>query len=175
MTRSIICILIAMIFFGCTMASKGYRPDYYVNKAGDKVDITDPAEQCVLYRVIGVDTEYYKVGLFTANYAALKTGIYTPEEADKELDFIEKSVDSEVATVGSVINSLLIVAGEAGEAGLRAAGETSEVGAPEIILVAEGLEVYIDDPTPIDECTWYKLKTYIAKQRVLVHAFKNGE
>lgn len=154
-------IIFILLLTGCTLASQGYRPDYYVDRQGEKVEITSPAEQCVLYKVVGVNTEYYKVGLFTANYAALKAGFFTPEQADAEIVFIEEGIDSPTATVGSVINNLLMVAGKA-----------SKVGAPEIILVAEGLDIYANDSTPIDDCTWYKLKTYIAKQKTLVHAFK---
>jgi len=158
--RQMIVIALTVVFLvGC--GTIGMRPDYYVDRAGTRVEINLPAEQCVLYKVLGANTEYYKTGLFVANYAALKKGLYTPQEAEDALTTIEAAVDSKVATVGSVINSLLIVAAKA-----------SKIGAPEIILVTQGLDVYAGDMTPLDDCTWYKLMAYIGKQKTLVYAFK---
>lgn len=156
-------ICVAVLVISCA-GTFGYRPDFYVDRAGQTVEITAPAEQCVLYKVLGANTTYYRVGLFTANYAALKAKFYTPEEALKQLDIIQAAVENKAATVGSIVNTLLNVAASA-----------SKVGAPEIILVTEGLGVYAGDMTPIDDCTWYKLIAYIGKQRTLIMAFAAQE
>jgi hypothetical protein len=153
--------IVFTILLGCAMV--GMQQDYYVSRAGVRIDITSPADQCVLYKVLGANTTYYKTGLFVANYGALKAEFYTAEEADKELTIIEQAVDSKVATVGSIINTILIVA-----------AKSSKVGAPEVILVTQGLGDFAGDLTPIDDCTWYKLKAYIAKQRMLIYAFKTA-
>jgi len=133
--------------------------NYYYDKTGTYMEITDPPGQCVLYRVLG-DTTLYKQGLFVANYAAIKAGLYTGAQAIKELDVIEGEVLRPGATVGSVINTLMIVASKA-----------SKVGAPEIILVTEGLAPFKGDMTPLDDCTRYKLIAYIGSQRNLALAF----
>lgn len=153
----VLVVIIAMF----TMGIKGCQTtsNYYYDKEGKYVEITDPAAQCVLYRVLG-DTTVYKTGLFVANYAAIKAGIYSAEDALKELDAIQKAVEAPSATVGSVVNTLFIVAAKA-----------SKVGAPEIILVTEGLAPYKADMTPLDDCTRYKLVAYIGSQRNLCLAF----
>lgn len=133
--------------------------NYYYDANGTYIEITNPPEQCVLYRVLG-DTTYYKSGLFVANYAAIKAKLYSPEDAHKALDQIEAEVLRQSATVGSVINTLFIVAAQA-----------AKVGAPEIVLVTKGLSSYKGDMTPLDDCTRYKLVAYIGEQRALVQAF----
>jgi len=133
--------------------------NYYYDKTGTYVEITDPPGQCIIYKLLG-DTTVYKTGLFVANYAAIKAKIYTPEQAIKELDAIEKEVLRPGATVGSVINTLFIVAARA-----------SKAGAPEIILVTEGLSPYKGNMTPLDDCTRYKLIAHIGSQRNLALAF----
>lgn len=161
--KKFVAIILVVFLFGCSAAllHTGNRPDYYVDRAGTRVEITDPAGQCVLYKVLGANTDYYRTGLFVANYGALKAEFYTPEEAMKALDQLQEAVNNPAATVGSVINSLIQVAAQA-----------SKVGAPEIILVTEGLDIYAGDMTPIDDCTWYKLTAYIGKQKNLVFAFQ---
>lgn len=134
-------------------------PNHYYDASGAYVEITNPAEQCVLYRVLG-DTTVYKSGLFVANYAAIKAGFYTASEALAELDTIEREVLRPGSTVGSVVNTLFIVAAKA-----------AKVGAPEIVLVTQGLSPYKGDMTPLDECTRYKLVAYIGEQRALCTAF----
>lgn len=133
--------------------------NFYYDKQGQYVEITDPPGQCVLYRVLG-DTMVYKTGLFVANYAAIKKGLYSAEEALAELEIIEREVLRPGASVGSVVNTLFIVAAKA-----------SKLGAPEIILITEGLSPYKGDMTPLDECTVYKLVAYIGSQRNLCIAF----
>ena len=133
--------------------------NYYYDNTGTYVEITDPPGQCVIYKLLG-DTTAYKSGLFVANYAAIKKGIYSADQALKELDTIEKEVLRKGATVGSVVNTLFIVASTA-----------SKVGAPEIILVTEGLSPYKGNMTPIDDCTRYKLIAHIGSQRNLCLAF----
>ncbi len=133
--------------------------NYYYDKTGTYVEITDPPGQCVIYKLLG-DTTVYKQGLFVANYAAIKAGIYTGEQAIKELDIIEAEVLRKGATVGSVINTIFLVATKA-----------SKIGAPEIILVTEGLSPYKGNMTPLDDCTIYKLVAHIGSQRNLALAF----
>jgi len=155
----LVLVLVASIgVFTCT--KQGSVPNYYMDSAGQKVEITNPEEQCVLYRVLGVNTEPYRVGLFLANYAALKGKVYTPKQALAEVGKIKTSVKEETATVGSVITTILITAASA-----------NKVGAPEIIVVTEGIGAYQEDSTPIDECTRYKLLAHIAKQEVLINSF----
>ena len=160
--------LIAIMFIGIFMTScaymdsmRGKQQNYYVDRTGVRVEITNPEEQCVLYRVLGANSQYYKTGLFVANYGALKAKFYTAEEADIELTTIEKAVDNPAATVGSIANTIVMVG-----------AKSAKVGAPELVLVTQGLGDYAGDLTPIDDCTWYKLKAYIAKQRMLIYAFK---
>jgi len=133
--------------------------NYYYDADGKYVDITNPPEQCVIYRLLG-DTMVYKSGLFIANYAAIKAKIYSPDEALTQLELIEKEVLRPGATVGSVVNTLFIVAAKA-----------TKVGAPEIILITEGLSPYKADMTPLDDCTRYKLISHIGSQRNLCLAF----
>jgi hypothetical protein len=133
--------------------------NYYYDKAGQYVPITNPPEQCVLYRVLG-DTTLYRSGLFIMNYAALKKGYYTPEQAIAELDVLNGAATAPDATVGSFISTLMIVAGKA-----------TKVGAPEMVLVTEGLSPFKGDTTPLDECTRYKLVAYIGSQKNLCLAF----
>lgn len=137
--------------------------NYYYDANGTYVEITDPPGQCVLYRVLG-DTMAYKTGLFVVNYAALKAKFYTGAEAIAELDIIEKEVLRPGANVGSVINTLTIVAAKA-----------SKVGAPEVVLVTEGLAPFKSNMTPLDDCTRYKLISYLGSQRNLALAFSAGD
>jgi hypothetical protein len=165
MTRVIGLILAALMFMSCAYVDsmRGVQQDYYVSRTGVRVEIINPAEQCVLYKVLGANTTYYRTGLFVANYGALKAGFYTAEEADRELTIIEQAVDSKVATVGSIANTIVMVG-----------AKSAKIGAPEVILVTQGLGDFAGDLTPIDDCTWYKLKAYIAKQRMLIYAFKTA-
>ncbi|KXH69835.1 MAG: hypothetical protein AM326_01810 [Candidatus Thorarchaeota archaeon SMTZ-45] len=142
---------------GCQTTS-----NFYYDSNGQYVEITDPPGQCVLYKILG-DTTVYKTGLFVANYAAIKAKIYTAEDAITQLDVIEKEVLRPGASVGSVINTLFIVSAKA-----------SKAGAPEIILITEGLSPYKGNMTPLDECTVYKLVAYIGSQRNLCLAFQNS-
>lgn len=157
-------LLLVMVAFvalvGC--AGMGGGPNYYYDANGTYVEITNPAEQCVLYRVLG-DTTAYRTGLFVVNYAALKKGFYTGAEAIAELDIIEAEVMRPGANVGSVVNTLTIVAAKA-----------AKVGAPEVVLVTEGLAPFKADMTPLDDCTRYKLVNYIGGQRNLALAFSGG-
>jgi hypothetical protein len=111
MTRVIGLILAALMFMSCAYVDsmRGVQQDYYVSRTGVRVEIINPAEQCVLYKVLGANTTYYRTGLFVANYGALKAGFYTAEEADRELTIIEQAVDSKVATVGSIANTIVMV------------------------------------------------------------------
>lgn len=140
---------------GCQTTS-----NFYYDASGKYIEITNPPEQCVLYRVLKGNAEFYRAGLFTANYAALKAGIYKPSDALDELDNIEKSVLDPGATVGSVLNTLILTATAA-----------AKVGAPELILVTEGLGGYRGNMTPLDDCTRYKLINFIGGQKNLVRAF----
>lgn len=161
--KMFVAIILGVLLMGCSglMIHTGNVPDYYVDRQGTRVEISDPEGQCVLYKVLGANTQYYKTGLFVANYGALKAEFYTAEEADTELTVIEQAVDNPAATVGSIANTIVMVG-----------AKSAKVGAPEVILVTQGLGDYAGDLTPIDDCTWYKLKAYIAKQRMLIYAFK---
>ena len=155
-------LIVMVLLSGYIMGYSGCQTtgtNYYYDKTGTYVEITDPPGQCVLYKLLG-DTTIYKQGLFVANYAAIKAKIYTGEQAIKELDIIEKEVLRPGATVGAVINTIFIVASKA-----------SKIGAPEIILVTEGLSPYKGNMTPLDDCTIYKLIAHIGSQRNLALAF----
>lgn len=155
----VLAVLIAFVFIACPgMQPQG--PDFYFDRQGQRIEITDPAGQCVIYKVLG-DTTYYKIGLFTANYAALKAKIYTAAEAEDALNDIQAALDMQGSTVGSVVTAIITVAAKA-----------AKVGAPEIVLVSQGLGDFKADATPIDDCTWYKLTAYIGGQRNLILAFK---
>lgn len=162
MKKSIsILLMVAMAVF-LLSACPYTRTPYYYDKDGMYVEITNPPEQCVLYRVLGDKTQIYKAGLFVVNYAAIKEGFYTGEEVIRELSIIEAEVLSPAATVGSVINILIIVAAKAAKAG-----------APEIVLITQGLSEFVWSTTPLDDCTRYKLVGYIGSQRALALAFTN--
>ena len=133
--------------------------NYYYDKDGTYVEITDPPGQCVLYKVLG-NTTAYKTGLFAMNYAAIKAGFYTGEQAVAELDKLEAEVVRPGATVGSFANSLSITAAKA-----------SKVGAPEMVLVTQNLDFLKSNMTPLDDCTKYKLLNHIGGQRMLSLAF----
>lgn len=134
--------------------------NYYYDQAGQYVEITDPEGQCVLYRVIGLNTQAYKQGLFLVNYTAIKAKIYSADDVLKELDKLEAEVLRKGATVGSFTNTLLITAANA-----------AKVGAPELVVVTRGLEIHRADMTPLDDCTRYKLVNEIGGHRALALAF----
>jgi hypothetical protein len=158
--KILVAAILAILFVSCA-ALQTNQPNYYVDKNGQQVVITDPAGQCVLYKILGTNSEYYKMGLFAASYGALKAKVYTSDQANQALNDIKSSVDATGATVGSVINTILTVAARA-----------SKIGAPEIILVTQGLGGFSGNTTPLDECTVYKLDQYIESQRLLVMSFK---
>ena len=133
--------------------------NYYYDANGTYVEITDPPGQCVLYKVLG-NTTVYKTGLFAMNYAAIKAGFYTGEQAVIELDKLQAEVVRPGATVGSFTNSLFITASKA-----------SKVGAPEMVLITQNLDVLKGNMTPLDDCTKYKLLNHIGGQRMLALAF----
>lgn len=141
---------------------KENQNDFYYDSKGNMVEIVSPEDQCVLYKVLGANTSYYKLGLYTANYTALKAGFYSPEEADSVINSIEAEVNSPSATVGSVISILL-----------AAVANIKKVGAPEIVIITAGLEEYAGNTIGLDDCTRYKLNMHISKQKVLISAFKN--
>jgi len=133
--------------------------NYYYDKNGAFVEITDPPAQCVLYKLLG-NTTTYKTGLFAMNYAAIKAKFYTGEQAVAELDKLEAEVVRPGATVGSFVNSLSITAAKA-----------SKMGAPEMVLITQNLDFLKGNMTPLDECTRYKLLNHIGGQRMLALAF----
>jgi YD repeat-containing protein len=156
-----ICVLtFCVLLTGCFFTG-GNIVNYYYDKDGQYVEITDPQAQCVLYRVVGENAQLYAKGLFVANYSALKAGLYTPKEAFEAINELDNEIDRPGATVGSVINTLFLIAARA-----------SKVGAPELILITEGLGDFKADMTPLDDCTIYKLKKEIGSQRTLIMAFK---
>lgn len=158
---TIINLLIIGAFIGGAFATCGQQgANYYYDSEGNYVEITNPQEQCVLYRVVKGNAKVYAAGLFVANYAAMKQGFYTKQEALEALADIEAAVVDSTATVGSVINTLSMVAAKA-----------AKVGAPELILITEGLSVHAGDNTPLDDCTRYKLLAEIGKNRTLINAF----
>lgn len=136
--------------------------NYYYDSAGQYVEITDPPAQCVIYRILG-NTTAEKTGLFVANYAALKKGLYTAEDALNQLDFLQSEAESKTATVGSFISALVMVA-----------GKVAKAGQPELILITQNLQSFINDTTPLDDCTRYKLIAYIGSQKTLAAAFAGG-
>ena len=152
--------LIAIPFLVGIEGCQTTRTNFFYDSNGNYVEIINPPEQCVLYRVLKGNTEIYKAGLFVMNYAALKAGFYTGEQAAGELDKIEAEITRPGATVGSVINTLAIIAARA-----------TKVGAPEIVLLTDGLNPFKADMTPLDDCTRYKLINYIGGQRNLSLAF----
>lgn len=156
----VLTVLVMMAVFIIGACSGVPQSMYYYDSAGEYVEITNPQEQCVLYRVLGSGTQAYKAGLFVVNYAAIKKGLYTGAEAVAELNFIEEEVVRPGATVGSVINAIIITAGKAAKAGT-----------PELVLITEGLSEFTGSPQPLDDCTRYKLVAYIGSQRALSMAF----
>lgn len=163
--KKILYILLACVllfsFASCSKIFVQKANDFYMDANGNRVDIIDPAEQCVLYKVLGTNTSYYKMGLYTANYAALKKGLYTSEEAESVIKDIESEVNSKTASVGSVIAVLLASVAKAGKAG-----------APEIVVITAGLEEFAGSTLPLDDCTRYKLNVHIGKEKLLISAFK---
>lgn len=156
----LIALLLASIAFimgidGCQTTGS----NYYYDNSGTYVEITDPPGQCVLYKVLG-NTTAYKTGLFAMNYAAIKAGFYTGEQAVAECDKLEAEVLRTGATVGSFVNSLSITAAKA-----------SKMGAPEMVLITQNLDVLKGNMTPLDDCTKYKLLNHIGGQRMLALAF----
>lgn len=156
----LLALLVLMSSFIMGLDACQTTSNFYYDNAGTYVEITDPPGQCVLYRVLGDQAQAAKTGLFVANYAAIKTGLYSAEDAIKELDIIQAEVINVGATVGSVINTMFITATRA-----------SKAGAPEIILITEGLSPFKGNMTPLDDCTRYKLLAYIGSQRNLCRAF----
>jgi len=157
MKRFIIFLAIVALAFlvGCTMTGKVT----YLDRQG-VVHVTEtPTEDCVLYKIMG-DTTGYRFGLFITNDFALRSEIYTAQEALTELDNMDAAIDEPMATVGSVITAIMLSAGKA-----------AKVGAPELFIIAEGVAEFKDDITPIDDCTWYRLRLYIGKQRTLTRMY----
>lgn len=153
--------IILSVLIGAGQCSKEAKPDYYYDADSKYVEITAPYEQCVLYRVLGMDeASVYKHGLFAVNYAALKAGQYTGEEAILKLEDLQAEILRVGATVGSVVTMLSEIVAEA-----------SRVAKPEIILITESLLEHKHDPTLIDDCTRFKLVKYIAGQKNLAESF----
>jgi len=158
-------ILIIAFFIFCFGILTGFNgcqttANFYYDKSGQYVEITDPPGQCVLYKVLGGTSQYMRTGLFVANYAAIKAGYYSSADAMSRLDILEAEALRVGATVGSFINTLFTISAEA-----------AKVGAPEMIVITEGLGPYRGDMTPLDDCTIYKLVAYIGSQKNLVRAF----
>jgi hypothetical protein len=162
--KHVFMILLGFLILMSLSCSKIFVPktsDFYIDSNGNRVEITAPTEQCVLYKVLGTNTSYYKMGLYTANYGALKAGIYTPEEAESVINNISDEVNNPAATVGSVITVLL-----------ASVAKAEKAGAPEIILITSGLDEFAGSTVPLDDCTRYKLNQHIVKEKLLITAFK---